>query len=445
MSSGSKVRSPINEARLFRGIRWRLVGWNLLVLGAILACLGLGVFVLTAYRLRAEGDNLLRARTEVLRRSVALWVNQRDNLPRALPLLVNASAEGLFYLVVNRQGHVVANPQGVELRALPEMEAVAASRTRKSDLRTVDLGDGQTVRLYTVPLGQARDARFYLQVGRPLAAERRMERLLALVLLGGGLAGLGLAAVGGYFLAGRALVPIRQAFQRQQAFVADASHELRTPLTLIRANAEVLARHPEQTIGQNADLVDDIVTETAHLSQLVSDLLTLARADAGRAILSQEPVALDQVIQDAGRRFAPLAEARGQTLEIPADQPCTVRGDPGRLHQLVVILLDNAVKHGNAGGHIRVALEPTRSHARLTVADDGPGIDPEHLPHLFERFYRADPARSREGSRAGEVRAGAGLGLSIARWIVQAHKGRIQVTSTPGLGTTFTITLPLAR
>jgi len=426
------------EARLFGGIRWRLVGWNLLVLGAILACVGLGVFALTAYRLRAEGDTLLRTRTEVLRRSVNLWINRGGDLPRVLPLLTNVSAEGLFYLVVDREGNVVANPQGMELGALPDMTAVAAARVTRSDLRTLSLGDGQTVRLYTVPLGQARDARFYLQVGRSLGAEQRAERLLALVLLGGGVAGLGLAAVGGYFLAGRALVPIRQAFQRQQAFVADASHELRTPLTLIRANAEVLARHPEQTISQNADLVDDIVSETAHLSQLVSDLLTLARADAGQAFISREPVDLTRVVQDVSRRMAPLAEARGQTLEVWADPSCTVRGDPGRLHQLAVILLDNAVKHGNEGGHVRVTLEPIRGQARLTVADDGPGIDPVYLPHLFERFYRVDKARSRE-------QGGAGLGLSIARWIVQAHRGRIQVTSTPGLGTTFTVTLPLAR
>ena len=438
MSSGSSAGAAVNEGRLFRGIRWRLVGWNLLVLGVILACLGLGVFMLTAHRLRTEGDNLLRTRAEVLRRSVTLLINRRDDPPGVLPLLTNIPAEGLFYLVVDRKGRVLANPQGVKLGTLPNMEAVAALGTGKSDLRTVNLEGGQAVRLYTVPLGQARDARFYLQVGRSLAAEQRAESLLALVLLGGGLAGLGLAAGGSYFLAGRALVPIRRAFRRQQEFVADASHELRTPLTLIRANAEVLARHPEQTIGHNAELVGDIVTETVHLGQLVSDLLTLARADAGQTVLSQESVALDQVVQDVGRRFVPLTEARGQTLEVLADQPCTVRGDPNRLHQLIVILLDNAVKHGHADGHIRAALEPVRGQARLTVSDDGPGIDPEHLPHLFERFYRVDPARSREGG-------GTGLGLSIARWIVRAHRGRIQATSTPGLGTTFTVTLPLVR
>jgi len=431
------------EARLFRGTRWRLVGWNLLVLGAILLILGVSIFALTSYRLRTEGDQLLRARTEVLRRGlVLLRAVQRDAPLR--PVLRGVVAEGVFYLVVDRRGHVLLNPQDVELGVLPDMAAVAVATRRPNDLRTVDLGDGQLVRLYTVPLGEQYGG-VYLQVGRSLTAERRAEQLLALTLLGGGLAGLGLAAVGGYFLAGRALVPIRQAFYRQQAFVADASHELRTPLTLIRANAEVLARHPEQTVGQNADLVSDIVTETAHLSQLVSDLLTLARADAGQVVLSREPVALDQVVQDVGRRFAPLAEARRQTVEVLADKPCVVRGDAGRLHELVVILLDNAVQHGNEGGRIRVALEPARGQARLAVADDGPGIAPEHLPHLFERFYRVDRARSREQGKVRGGGTGSGLGLSIARWIVQAHGGRIQVTSTLGLGTTFTVTLPLAR
>ncbi len=432
MSSASKP-----EARLFRGIRWRLMAWNLLVLAAILAILGLGVFALVSQRLQAEGDQALRARADVIRRGLVLLRTVQRDAPLRPILQQGLAAEGVFYLVVNRGGRVLLNPQDVELDALPDMAAIAVASKRPYDLRTVRLGDGQLVRLHTVPLGEQYPD-MYLQVGRSLTAERRAEQFLALALLGGGLAGLGLAAVGGYFLAGRALVPIRQAFQQQQAFVADASHELRTPLTLIRANAEVLARYPDQTVGQNADLVNDIVTETAHLSQLVSDLLTLARADAGQVALSREPVALDPVVQDVGRRFAPLAEARRQTLEVLADQPCIVRGDAGRLHELVVILLDNAVKYGQVGGHIRVALEPARGHARLTIADDGPGIEPEHLPHLFERFYRVDQARSRGPG-------GSGLGLSIARWIVLAHGGRIQATSTPGLGTTFTVTLPLAK
>ncbi|MBU0492338.1 MAG: histidine kinase [Chloroflexi bacterium] len=438
MSSESHDWQPADEARLFRGIRWRLVGWNLLVLGLILAIVGVGVLALVSFRLRVEGDALLQARTEMVRSVAALLARVGDAQTRVRWLHTNTLTEGVFYLVLDRQGRVIANPGNLELDALPNRDALAALATKDSDLRTVRVDQYGLVRLYTVPLGDRLNPQGYLQAGRSLAAEQRMERLLALVLLGAGLAGLGLAAVGGYFLAGRALMPTRQAFRRQQAFVADASHELRTPLTLIRANAEVLGRHPEQTIGENADLVDDIVNETAHLGHLVSDLLTLARADAGQAALSQEPVDLALTIQDAGRRLLPLAEARGQTLDVTANESCLVRGDPGRLHQLVVILLDNALKHGNEGGHIRVTLGAARGQARLTVADDGPGIAPEHLPHLFERFYRVDKARSRE-------QGGAGLGLSIAQWIVQAHRGRIQVTSTPELGTTFTVTLPLVK
>jgi len=233
-------------------------------------------------------------------------------------------------------------------------------------------------------------------------------------------------------------VPIRIAFRRQQDFVADASHELRTPLTLIRANAEMIARHPELPVSANADLLEDILAETDRLSRLVNDLLVLARADAGQEGLNIVDLALDDLVRETARQFASLAEKRGLTLSVFANQPVKVRGDVAKLRQLLVILLDNAVKYTPAGGEITVRCQRSPSGGRLpvtlTVSDTGPGIAPEHLPHIFERFYRADKARTHDG--------GAGLGLAIAHWIVTAHKGKIQATSTLGQGTTFTVQLP---
>lgn len=220
---------------------------------------------------------------------------------------------------------------------------------------------------------------------------------------------------------------------RQLRFTADASHELRTPLTLIRGNAELLARHPDRPIREYADVVQDIIVESDRLGRLVADLLTLARAGEGRLQLALTDVDLSAVAAALAREFEPLAAAKGLALYAEIAPDVHVRGDADRLRQLGVILLDNAVRYTRAGS---VTLRLTGGHgAVLSVADTGPGITPEHLPYIFERFYRADSARSPE-------QGGTGLGLAIAHWIVAAHGGHIEVTSAPGRGSTFSVRLP---
>jgi signal transduction histidine kinase len=239
-------------------------------------------------------------------------------------------------------------------------------------------------------------------------------------------------------MANKSLHPVRTAFVRQREFVADASHELRTPLTLIRTNAEAwLRRNPNSTAGFYAR---HILEEVDQLSALVADLTTLALADARQLRLEPEVLDLTQAVKDLIAHTAPLVDERCLRLRSELE-PAMIEADPTRLRQLLLILLDNAFAHTPPGGEVVVAIQRGAAKARITVQDTGSGIEANDLPHVFERFYRADKARGRE-------HGGTGLGLAIAKAIVEAHRGSIDVRSEPGWGTQVTVTLaaiPLAE
>jgi two-component system, OmpR family, sensor kinase len=223
---------------------------------------------------------------------------------------------------------------------------------------------------------------------------------------------------------------LERLFQTQQRLLADVSHELRTPLTAIRGNVDLMQHFGEADPDSLAAMQSDI----ERMSRLVGDLLLLARADSGAIPLELKAVELDNVLFDVYRQVERLAKSVEVKLSV-VDQVC-VRGDADRLGQLVLNLVDNSLKYTPNGGKVVISLENNNNWARITVSDTGIGIPPEHLPHIFERFYRVDKARNR-------VQGGSGLGLSIARWIAQAHGGNISVNSKPGKGTTFTVSLPI--
>jgi len=267
--------------------------------------------------------------------------------------------------------------------------------------------------------------------------ENALNLLLTLLLSVGGVALLS-AGAGGLFLANRALVPARLAWTNQQRFIADAAHELRTPLTLLRADAEVLLRGRERLVAEDAELLEDIVAESQHMSTIASNLLTLARLDTGTIHREHEVVSLAELAQEAVRRVQAMAEQRGITVQVENTDDPYVIGDPTLLEQAVLVLLDNAIKYNRQGGRVTVRTAIQEEKALLEVLDTGIGIAPEYLPHLGERFYRVDKARSREAG-------GTGLGLSIAHGIVVAHEGTLNLSSVPEQGTTVTLTLPLAQ
>jgi signal transduction histidine kinase len=223
-----------------------------------------------------------------------------------------------------------------------------------------------------------------------------------------------------------------QTLQRQRRFVADASHELRTPLTTIRGNLGLLRRRPPMAEEDQLAALSDMTDETDRLIRLTNDLLVLARSDAGRA-LRHDPVLLAPLVDDICRQAKLLGEQRVIECEAVAD--VSVRGDQDAIKQVLLILLDNAFKFTPEGGTITLGAARADRVAAIRLRDTGPGIPPETLPHIFERFYRSDEART--GS-------GAGLGLAIAKELIEAQHGQIAVESKLGQGSTFTVTLPLA-
>jgi two-component system, OmpR family, sensor kinase len=229
------------------------------------------------------------------------------------------------------------------------------------------------------------------------------------------------------------LESIEAAYSAQQRFVSDASHELRAPLTAIQGNLELLSRHRSMPEVEREEALAEVTREANRLSRLVADLLALARADAG-VPLKHRLLDLDEVVLDAYREARQLSQ--GQTLNLDPFEPIQVTGDEDRLKQLLLILLDNALKYTPPNGHVTLGLQREASGSKITVRDTGVGIPPEDLPHVFERFYRADPARGRDPG-------GTGLGLPIARWIVEQHGGKISLESQPGQGTIATVYLPL--
>jgi signal transduction histidine kinase len=233
---------------------------------------------------------------------------------------------------------------------------------------------------------------------------------------------------------------VARSLQMQREFLADVSHELRTPLTTIRGNLALLGRVPAPPRGEQEDILKDLTGESERLIRLVNDLLTLARADAGRK-LKHEPIALVPLIEDVCRQAQVLDPEREIVLDFGQEPSLSgiegavdgivAQGDRDATKQVVLTLLDNALKHGE--GTIQVTLEATDTHATTRVQDSGPGLSPELYERVFDRFYRGDASRSTPGF---------GLGLSIARALVEAQGGSITVTSALGKGSTFTVTLP---
>ena len=228
------------------------------------------------------------------------------------------------------------------------------------------------------------------------------------------------------------LSSLERASDAQQRFVSDASHELRAPLTVIQGNLQFLHRRPGISAEERAEVVAEAERETTRMSRLVAELLTLARSDAGVA-MRRDPIELEAVVLSAFQEARHLV--RGQQLELEQLEPARVEGDEDRLRQLLLILLDNALKYTPEGGKVSLGLRRRGAQVELTVRDTGIGIAEAALPRVFERFYRADPARGRDPG-------GFGLGLPIARWIVEGHGGTIQLESSVGAGTVATVRLP---
>jgi heavy metal sensor kinase len=242
----------------------------------------------------------------------------------------------------------------------------------------------------------------------------------------------------------RMLDRLEGAFERQRQFTADAGHELRTPLSIVNTEVERVLQRPH-TSQEYIQALSIIHQENQRMTRLVGDLLILARADQGQAVLRRERIDLSEIVVDAAEDLSNLAEQNGIEIRLSGLDELVIWGDRLYLTQLCINLLENALKYSaGVGKQVEVKLDREPGCARMQVFDEGPGIEAEHLPHLFERFYRADQSRTHTLPTGGvSSPSGSGLGLSIARWIAREHGGSIQVQSSPGKGSVFEVCFPL--
>ncbi|MGH2408687.1 MAG: sensor histidine kinase, partial [Candidatus Limnocylindrales bacterium] len=427
--------APSPDVVLVRNVRRRLVVWSGGTTLLVLIALGVAIYVSVAGSLAATATAQLETRAGFLRD----FIEQRRTEPGGPPtgLTFGGGSSGTFALIVAPDGSLVGS-QGPQLAGLPDTDGLAAARAGSRDIRLATV-ERTPVRIWSETA--VRDnVPYVVQVVQDRTAEQRTLDVLLVVLIGGGLLAVLVAAVVGALYARRALVPIREslgarrvALERQREFAADASHELRTPLTVINSSVEYLQRNERKPVAEVGSALVDIADEVRHLTGLVDDLLLLARSDSGAVELERRPLDFGSVAAEAVPGITQLAARRGVRIEVDPE-PAPILGDELRLRQLVLILVDNAVRHSPDGAAVRVQVRQADGAAWLRVEDQGAGVRPEDRAHIFDRFWKAPGTASR----------GAGLGLAIASWIAQRHGGSISVEDAQPTGARFVVRLPAA-
>ncbi len=264
--------------------------------------------------------------------------------------------------------------------------------------------------------------------------EEARKRVLFILLYANG-AILIFSGLAGYFLAGKTLTPIEKALEEQKRFVADASHEMRTPLTALKTSMEVALRDKKMSSSGAKKVIKSNLEDIDGLQTLSNNLLSLANLQSNGQNFVFEEVNIAEVIKSAYRKILPLAKKKGIEINLKVKNQ-KVKGNKESLEQMMLIFLDNSVKYTPSGGEVSINTKADKKHLSIEIKDTGVGIDPKDLPHIFDRFYRADASRTKEKV------AGFGLGLSLAKRIIEIHKGTVKVSSVLGKGTTFTVLIP---
>jgi signal transduction histidine kinase len=424
--------SRLGLQRLVR-LRLRLTIWYVATFGLIIVLLGAGLFAVITYQISQQLDDSLRSATlELVRAARIRELEQASVRPgRVIDAVDELNIPDRVLYLLDVDGKPI-KPATID----PWIAEAAKDAARLGQItRTSDMPDDRTLRLHAM--------RFKLASGQHLVAvavadreelEDKYADLIAAFVAFAFLALL-LVAAGGFLLVRKSTAPIERSIINMRRFMADAAHELRTPITILRTRAEVALQQPREATNYVSAL-HGIEAEARRLGSIVDSLLVLARADAGERQIEKERIFLDDIAIDAAG--AARVVARQKNIEITVDkfEEAPIEGDSTLIRQLVMIVLDNAVKFTDSGGQVHVSVSMQEGTPTFSVDDTGIGIKQDELSRVFQRFFRGETARSRT--------EGAGLGLSIASWIAREHDATISLKSESGKGTRVVVTFPRA-
>ena len=416
----------------FTKLRLRLTLWYSATFAVILVVLGTGLFFALTQQQSDALDRTLESTVADVRRATDLRVGMGQPRPDALRDAV-AEHRGLgaqlFLFGPDGEPLVAGNAPDPRVAAAAE-NVLTDMENAQAEFLTPTHERHRVLAVRVHPDSGVTWAIAALTDATPL--ERQVQRMIGTFIAVGLLALLPIA-FGGYHIARVSAGRVERAMDQLRRLTSDAAHELRTPVAIIRGRAE-LALERERTSAEYETALADVAREAGTLGRLVDDLFTLAAAEAGEAVKRRERVYLDDLAGDAVSAAAVLGTQRGVSVSLGRFEETPVMGDAGLLRQVLMILLDNAVKFTAAGGSVRLDVFVEEQRPTVVVEDTGIGIPAEHLPHIFDRFYRAERGRARV--------AGAGLGLAIARWVTEGHGARIDVTSLPEQGTRVRVRFP---
>ncbi len=468
------------------GIRGKLTAWYILVFGVVLACFCVSIYVMMESKLLHSVDRRLKTMAELISKTELCAVPNflPPDFERRLNRIFGTRPVGKFVRVLDLSGEIGSRTENIEEDKIPVNKKLVREVVTKGEIiyeTQYPLGPKIPIRFINFPVRRFNQEKVYgvVQVGTSLEFVRESMRNLVVVFLVLVPSLLFAAALVGFFLAGKAFKPIREiarttrhitvnnlderitvpvarddigqlastingmldrlslSFQKTAQFTADASHELRTPLTIMQGELEIALRG-ERSVEEYIDTLGSSLEEVERMSKIVNDLLLLSKSDMGQEVICNDPVDLEVLAEGLLSHFKILAEAQQIELSSSISEVATVFGDQLKLRQLLVNLLTNAIRYTSEGGKVHLTLTNVDSGVEIAIADTGIGIPEEDIPRIFDRFYRADKARSRQYG-------GSGLGLSIVKSIVNSHSGTIKVESVVGEGSVFTVTLPVEK
>lgn len=470
---------PQPHGRSSLSLRVRLTLWYGTALAGILILFALALYAEMAGALKDQVDRSLEDAASVAVRSLEerrfgpflLFEDLSEDFPEL-------AVRDKFFQIFGPSGKITIQSPNIRSRDIPlSRTALEQAFNGNTTFESARFQGEPPLRLISVPIRLGGTLVNVVQVGTSLrSVEETLHRLLVILLVTVPVALLA-ALAGGWFLAGRALRPVGEitlaaqriaggdltqrlsappsqdeigklaatfndmiarleaSFRQVRQFSTDASHELRTPLTVLKGETELALRRP-RSVEDYRLVLESSLEEIDRMTRIVDELLFLSRADLGEIKMESKPVRLDALVEDIKRQATVLAQEQEVQVVMGTVSSASVAGDEFRLRELLLNLVDNAVKYSFKGGIVELNLVTDGQTARLSVTDSGIGIEPDDQAHIFQRFYRADQARA-------HAKKGTGLGLSICKWIVEAHRGTIQLNSQPGKGTTVTVVLPL--